>query len=118
MNLNFVNDEYNDILKEVLNNKVINKDNICAICKEPLLIDSIDLSCNHRYHSECLISTFIKYQPKTCPLCNKNILISSYKSSCSVIMGNKKICGRESYNNESLCKLHTKVFLKRLNKKN
>lgn len=116
MSLTFKNEEYNNILNQINKNNLIDKNNLCAICKEPLLIDTIDLQCNHRYHSECLSETFIKYKPKLCPLCNEKIVINSFKSKCTSIMKNKKICNRVCYNNESVCKLHTKVYLRQINK--
>ena len=110
----FQNEEYNQIFKEKLNNKLINNDNICAICKDTLLIDTIDLWCNHRYHSSCLMESFIRYQPKKCPLCSQKIILNDFKTTCSAIMANKKICGKVCYNNEAQCKLHTKVHLRKL----
>tara|TARA_Y200000002_G_C22675267_1_gene661770 strand:+ start:682 stop:1071 length:390 start_codon:yes stop_codon:yes gene_type:complete len=116
MNISFENKEYSDILDNIQSNRFINKDNICAICREPLLVDTIDLNCNHRYHSYCLINSFIKYEMKKCPLCNEHFFIDSFKSKCQKIMKNKNICNRTCFNNERLCNLHCRTFLKDLQK--
>ena len=114
MNIKFENKEYSDILNNVISNSNINKNNICAICREPLLIDTINLNCNHRYHSSCLINSFMKYESKKCPLCDEHFLIDSFKSKCQKVMKNKKICNRICFNNEGLCNLHSRILLKDL----
>ena len=116
MNLNFKNEEYAKILSKIQHINNVNKDNICAICRDPLLIDTIDLHCNHRYHTECLLNSFVKYESKKCPLCNEHFLIDSYQTSCCQVMKNKKICDRKCYNNERLCSTHIKTYLKQLAK--
>ena len=82
MSLMFANPDYNNILDDINNNKDVNKDNVCSICRDKLLVDTIDLHCKHRYHSNCLLSSFIKYESKKCPLCNEHFLIDSYKTTC------------------------------------
>ena len=62
MSLIFDNPEYNNILDDINSNKNINRDNVCAICRDNLLVDTIDLHCKHRYHTECLINSFIKIE--------------------------------------------------------
>jgi len=114
MNIAFENGEYASILENLMKNKHIDKDNICAICRDPLLIDTIDLHCKHRYHSNCLLSSFMKYESKKCQLCNEHFLIDSYKTICQKIMKNKKVCNKKCYNNEGLCNIHIKTYLKEL----
>ena len=114
MNLTFENTEYAKILSNLQKNQSVNKDNMCAICREPLLIDTIDLHCKHRYHSSCLLSSFIKYESKKCPLCNEHFLIDSYKTSCQKVMKNKNVCNKKCYNNEGLCNTHIRTYLKEL----
>ena len=114
MNITFENEEYANILSNLIKHKNVDKDNICAICRDPLLIDTIDLHCNHRYHSNCLLSSFIKYESKKCPLCNEHFLIDSYKTTCQKVMKNKNVCGKKCYNNEGLCNIHIRTYLKEL----
>ena len=116
MSLEFYNNEYSKIFNEIERNKDVCKDNICAICKESLLVDTIKLHCNHRYHSECLINSFIKWESKKCPLCNEHFILDSYKSCCSKKMKDNKICQRVCYNDEGLCKIHVKSYLKEIEK--
>ena len=114
MNITFENEEYANILSNLMKHKNVDKDNICAICRDPLLIDTIDLHCKHRYHSNCLLSSFIKYESKKCPLCNEHFLIDSYKTTCQKVMKNKNICGKKCFNNEGLCNTHIRTYLKEL----
>jgi hypothetical protein len=114
MSLMFENPEYNIILDNINSNKNINKDNECAICRDNLLVDTIDLHCKHRYHTECLLNSFIKYDTKKCPLCNKHFSIDSYKTTCMTKMKNNTICTKVCYNNEKICKVHVKTYLKEL----
>jgi SUMO ligase MMS21 Smc5/6 complex component len=47
---------------------------VCSICLEEMNENSgelIELSCNHIYHKDCILSWFSK--SKTCPCCRKNI---------------------------------------------
>ena len=118
MSLIFNNPDFNNILNEINDKKDVDKDNICAICRDPLLIDTIDLHCNHRYHSECLINSFVKYDTKKCPLCNEHFLIDSYKNKCQRVMKNKNICNKICFNNEGLCSMHSRLFLNELKKEN
>ena len=62
-------------VNDLNNNKKIsdNNSNICSIC-----IDNInkgeeysELSCNHIYHTNCILSWLEKHA--TCPTCRKNI---------------------------------------------
>jgi len=117
MSLIFENPDYNNILDNINNNKNINKDNECAICRDNLLVDTIDLHCKHRYHTECLLNSFIKYDTKKCPLCNEHFLIESYKTTCVNKMKNNNICNKICYNNEKLCKVHVKTYLKEFKRK-
>ena len=114
MNITFENEEYANILTNLMKHQNVDKNNICAICRDPLLIDTIDLHCKHRYHSNCLLSSFIKYESKKCPLCNEHFLIDSYKTTCQKVMKNKNICGKKCYNNEELCNIHIRTYLKDL----
>ena len=116
MNITFENEEYANILSNLMKNKNVDKDNICAICRDPLLIDTIDLHCNHRYHSECLINSFIKWESKKCPLCNEHFILNSYQSTCIKKMKDNKICNRVCFNDEKLCKIHVKSYLKEIEK--
>mgnify|MGYP000085203055 CR=1 len=116
MSLIFNNNEYNNILENINKNKDNNKDNECAICRDPLLVDTIDLNCKHRYHTECLLNSYVKYESKKCPLCNDHFLIDTYKSTCIKTMKDNKICNKLCYNNEHLCKIHIKTYLKELEK--
>ena len=116
MNLNFDTQEFNAILSTILANKDIKKDNICSICKDPLIIDTVRLGCSHRYHSYCLQESFIKYESKKCPLCREILLWDSYKTKCVVEKKNGDICGRKCYNDEKMCSLHIKAYLRRIEK--
>ena len=116
MILKFKNDELNNLVREINNNNKLDNVNICNICKDPLIIDTINLKCNHVYHSSCLKETFIKYQSKKCPLCSELILWESFKSKCITIKKDKTICNRICYNNELICNLHTNCQLKKLKK--
>ena len=112
--MNFKNEEYKKIYNDVERNKSICRDNVCAICKESLLVDTIKLHCNHRYHSECLINSFIKWESKKCPLCNEHFILNSYQSTCIKKMKDNKICNRVCFNDEKLCKIHVKSYLKEI----
>jgi hypothetical protein len=116
MNIKFKNREYSSILDNLVNNQNIDKDNICAICREPLLVDTIKLNCNHRYHSTCLINSFIKYESKKCPLCNEYFSIDYFKTKCQRVLKNKNICNKTCYNNEGLCSMHSRLYLIELQK--
>jgi len=116
MSLIFDNPDYNNILDDINSNKNINRDNVCAICRDNLLVDTIDLHCKHRYHTECLLNSFIKYDTKKCPLCDDHFIIESYKTTCIKKMNNNKICNKVCYNNENLCKVHVRTYLKELEK--
>ena len=118
MDINFKNSEYSSILDNLINNQNIDKDNICAICREPLIVDTIELNCNHRYHSSCLMSSFIKYESKKCPLCNEYFLIDSFKTKCQKVLKNKNVCNKTCYNNEALCLMHSRLYLIELQKEN
>jgi hypothetical protein len=114
MNIKFENEEYNNILSYIKKNEHVNKDNVCAICRDTLLIDTIDLSCKHRYHTTCLLSSFNKYETKKCPLCSEHFLIDTYTTTCCKIMKSKKVCNKKCYNNERLCSVHIRTYLKEL----
>lgn len=118
MDIKFENKEFSNILDNIISNQDVNKDNICAICREPLLVDTINLNCNHRYHSTCLINSFVKYESKKCPLCNEHFLIDSFKTKCQRVMKNKNICNKICFNNEGLCLMHSRLFLNELKKEN
>jgi len=118
MSIVFENNNYNEILSSLKKNKNVNKDNICAICRESLILDTIDLHCKHRYHTECLMNSFLKYESKKCPLCSASFIIDSYKTKCNKEMKNDKICSKICYNNESLCSIHLKSYFKEIEKKN
>ena len=114
MSLIFCNENYNNILEDINKNKDVNKDNVCAICRDTLLVDTIDLNCNHRYHTECLINSFVKYETKKCPLCSEHFILDSFKTTCIKQMKNGNICNKVCYNNERLCKTHIRTYLKEL----
>lgn len=50
---------------EINNNK-------CCICLKDFRNNSIQLSCGHHFHSECLLNWFDK--KKTCPMCRKKYI--------------------------------------------
>lgn len=113
--ISFKNESYNNIIQEI-NDRDSNVDNICSICKDPLLIDTIKLSCNHRFHSFCLQETFQKWKTKKCPLCCDIILWDSFKTKCNVKKKDGNICGRTCYSDEQMCNLHVNTFLNKLKK--
>jgi len=116
MTINFKNLELNNILKEVISNNKINRDNLCSICKSPLLLDTVVLNCKHRYHSECINQTFIKWKERKCPLCQELILWNSYKTTCIIKKKNGIICDKSCYNDERMCKLHINSHLRMIEK--
>ena len=69
MDLILKNDKYNQLLSEISNNF----DQRCNICKEEILVDSFELSCNHKFHSSCLRNSFNCYEEAKCPLCSIKI---------------------------------------------
>lgn len=103
MNLSFENNDYNIIL-EAINNNLKNKDK-CMICRDSLDNDLINLECNHKYHSNCLINSFAKYEQKKCPFCNGSFNLNIFKSQCSKMMTSKQ-CTKLCYNQEKLCNIH------------
>ena len=116
MDLNFNNKDFKEILDEINLTKNTNNDNICYICRDPLLIDTVNLKCNHKYHSFCLKETFIKYQTKKCPLCSEVILWDSFKKKCTAKKKDGNICNRICYNDEIICSLHVNTYLKSIEK--
>lgn len=116
MVLKFKIDVYTEILKKLKKLDDVNHDNICAICRDSILIDTITLSCNHRFHSECLLNSFVKYEHKKCPFCKTGIILDSFKTTCSQVQKNNTICGKKCYNDEKLCKRHINIILNRLEK--
>jgi hypothetical protein len=116
MSLNFKSEELTNILNEIISNQNIKRDNICSICKDPLILDTVLLGCKHRYHSSCLQESFIKYESKKCPLCREIFLWDSYKTKCVITKTNNEICGKKCFNDEKMCNLHIKTYLKRLEK--
>lgn len=116
MALIFNNKDYKSILEEIKLNKDTNNDNICDICRDPLLMDTVNLSCNHKYHSFCIKETFIKYQTKKCPLCSEVILWDSFKGKCTTKKKDGNICNRVCYNDELICSLHVNSYMKSLEK--
>ena len=115
MTLIFNNNEYADILRTLNNNKN-SIDNICGICKDTLLLDTLTLPCNHRFHSNCLKESFFSYQKKKCPYCNIDIPWNLYKKKCMIKKKNGEQCNKVCYNDESICSLHVKVKLRILEK--
>jgi len=116
MNLNFDSNEFNCILNDILANEKVKKDNICSICKDPLLIDTVKLTCGHRYHSSCLQYSFVKYETKKCPLCREFFIWESYKTKCIAKKKNGDVCGKKCYNDEKMCTLHVNTYLRRIEK--
>lgn len=116
MTLIFNNKDFKEILDEIKLNKDTNNDNICSICRDPLLIDTVNLTCNHKYHSFCLRETFVKYQTKKCPLCSEVILWDSFKGKCTTTKKDGNVCNRVCYNDELICSLHANSYLKSLEK--
>jgi hypothetical protein len=45
----------------------------CAICQEAILpgVQTFTLTCSHIYHSECILTQFIKSDNRNCPLCRE-----------------------------------------------
>lgn len=110
MNLIFKNEKYNQLLSEMSNNVDLR----CNICKEEILVDSIELSCNHKFHSNCLKDSFNFFEEIKCQLCSISINFKHHKSKCII-----ENCSKISYNSESLCNTHSKKYLKTiLNQKN
>ena len=108
MDLIFKNNKYNQLLSEISNNV----DQRCNICKEEILVDSINLNCNHKFHCNCLRNSFNITDKPVCPLCSKSI--NFYESTCII-----ENCNKKSYNCESLCNLHCNKYLKLIvNEKN
>ena len=116
MTLIFDNIEYNNILDGIKINNKVNCNNICSICRDPLLLDTIILNCKHIYHSTCIKDSFHKYESKKCPLCQELILWDSYKTKCIVKKTNNIICNKLCYNNEQMCTLHINTNLRMLEK--
>lgn len=50
------------------------QDSACAICQEVIEpgAQTFALTCAHVYHSECILTQFIKNDNRTCPLCREN----------------------------------------------
>ena len=110
MDLTFKNETFNQLLSEISTNVDLR----CNICKEEILVDSFDLSCNHKFHSTCLKNSFNPFEHKKCPLCSISINFNHHKSKCII-----ENCSKISYNSESLCNTHSKKYLKTiLNQKN
>ena len=108
MDLIFKNNKYNELLKEISNNV----DQRCNICKEEILVDSINLSCNHKFHCNCLRNSFNINDEPVCPLCSRSI--NFYESTCII-----ENCKKITYNCESLCITHCNKYLKSIiNQKN
>ena len=105
MNLNFENNDYNNILSEIKEKK---SDNYCPICRDSLNFDIITFDCNHSFHSNCFIKSFKKYDQKKCHICNVSIVLDKYKKSCISIKGDKTVCNKLCYNNYNLCNIHLK----------
>ena len=117
MNLIFENNDYNMILNDINNN--LKNDNKCMICRDALNNDIINLGCNHKYHSNCLTNSFIKYEQKRCLFCNSSFNLNLFKSQCSKMMASKQ-CTKFCYNQEKLCNIHLKQKMNEIvkNKKN
>ena len=110
MDLTFKNETFNQLLSEISTNVDLR----CNICKEEILVDSFDLSCNHKFHANCLLNSFDRYFEPKCPLCSISINFNHHKSECII-----ENCSKISYNSESLCNTHSKKYLKTiLNQKN
>jgi hypothetical protein len=116
MTLIFNNIEYNKILDNININNKTSHDNICSICKDPLLLDTIILNCKHRYHSTCIKKSFYKYEFKKCPLCQEIILWDSYKTQCIIKKRDGIVCNKLCYNDEQMCNLHINTHLRILEK--
>ena len=108
MDLIFKNNKYNEFLSEISNNVDLR----CNICKEEILVDSINLSCNHKFHCNCLRNSFNITDKPVCPLCSRSINFS--ESTCII-----ENCKKKSYNCESMCITHCNKYLKLIvNEKN
>ena len=101
MNIIFKNNKYNELLKEISNNVDLR----CNICKEEILVDSINLNCNHNFHCNCLKNSFNITDKPVCPLCSRSINFN--ESTCII-----ENCKKKSYNCESLCMTHCNKYLK------
>lgn len=113
MELIFNNKDYNNILKDV-KNKDINIS--CPICRDDILYDTIKLDCGHIYDSNCLLDSFLPYDIKKCPLCDKDINLDLYLTSCNYMTKDNKKCGRKCYNQTSLCSKHINLLVKQQEK--
>jgi hypothetical protein len=116
MTLIFNNVEFNKILDNIKINNKTSCDNICSICREPLLLDTIILNCKHRYHSTCIKNSFYKYESKKCPLCQEMIFWDSYKTQCMTKKKDGNLCNKSCYNDEKMCNLHINSHLRMLEK--
>lgn len=45
-------------------------EDICYICYDANNEDSIKLKCNHKFHYDCILNSYIK-NPKICPYCRQ-----------------------------------------------
>ena len=102
--------DFESILK-IVNLKKENKGEICMICHFPICTkkESLSLSCNHKYHKNCINTNrlFIK-----CPYClkvtKKNIKKNNEKKKinilCQAILKSGKNKGKKC--NRKNCKIH------------
>ena len=65
----------NEIKKNIVDPKIMNKGTVCSICLEDFdeTKEIVFLDCNHIYHSDCIIE-WINKDP-SCPLCRSNSLV-------------------------------------------
>lgn len=65
----------NEIKKNIVDPKIMNKETVCSICLEDFdeTKEIVFLDCNHIYHSDCIIE-WINKDP-SCPLCRSNSLV-------------------------------------------
>lgn len=91
----------------------------CLICHFPIEENEMVLTCNHYYHSTCLI---IKTQNIKCPYCEKTVKIKTQGSKnnitegCKILLlsGSRKgqYCGRNNCTYHKLTKDKIKIITK------
>ena len=100
---------YNQVLDDI--NSLEDETEPCNICK--LSIDKYTgttLSCNHKYHTDCILNSLKKNNNKQCPYCG--ISIDILKHQCTHIMKTGNQCSKMAYNDKRICLIHIKTIKK------